>query len=116
MAARRMPVPASAAASTPRRGRGRLTVALGVDLFALACVTGALSLLTGVARGDFDDLASAAAVFATLGVLYLLAARQTVGHTLGEALLDVQYYPSRRRRSPATRRGASSSTTRRRRR
>lgn len=104
VAARQMPVPKSAAAAKPSRGGWRLAVALGIDLLALSCVTGALSLLTGVVRGDFDDLASAAAVFAVLGVLYLLAARQTVGHTLGEALLDVHYYSHRRQRSAATNR------------
>jgi DNA-binding response OmpR family regulator len=35
-------------------------------------------------------------MFAILGVLYLVVARQTVGYTLGEALLDVRYHPPRR--------------------
>ena len=42
-------------------------------------------------------------LFAILGVLYLVVARQTVGSTLGEALLDVRYHPPRRpwlRRAP----------------
>jgi hypothetical protein len=37
-------------------------------------------------------------MFAILGVLYLVVARQTVGYTLGEAVLDVRYHPPRRPR------------------
>lgn len=43
-----------------------------------------------------------ATIFAILGILYLLVARETVGHTLGEALLDVTYHPPRRRRAKRT--------------
>jgi hypothetical protein len=38
------------------------------------------------------------AMFAILGLLYLVVARQTVGYTLGEAILDVRYHPPRQPR------------------
>jgi membrane protein DedA with SNARE-associated domain len=102
VAARWMPAGESVAASDPRHARWRFAVACGVDLVALACAVGVLSLVTGLARGDFDDLTSLAVVFAILGVLYLVVARQTVGCTLGEALLDIRYHqPHRARHSKA---------------
>jgi hypothetical protein len=97
VAARWMPA-ANPEAAGPRRGRWRLAVAFGRDLFAITCVAGALSLFTHVAGGDSDNLAFAAAIFAILGVLYLVVARQTVGYTLGDALLDVRYHRPRRPR------------------
>ena len=48
--------------------------------------------------GDSDALTFVAAMFEILGVLYLVVARQTVGYTLGEAMLDVRYHPPRRPR------------------
>jgi membrane-associated protein len=71
-------------------------VAARIDLVAITAVAGALVLLTGLALGDSSDLPFAAVIFALLGILYLVAARQTVGSTLGEALLDVRYHPPRR--------------------
>ena len=97
VAARWMPA-AKPAAAGPRRGRWRVAVAFGLDLFAITCVAGALSLFTHVAGGDSDNLAFVAAIFAILGVLYLVVARQTVVYTLGEALLDVRYQRPRRPR------------------
>ena len=76
----------------------RLPVALVIDLLAITCVAGALVLLTGLALGDSGDLPYAAVIFAILGILYLVVARQTVGSTLGEALVDVRYHPPRRPR------------------
>jgi membrane protein DedA with SNARE-associated domain len=96
VAARWMPAAESAATSDPTRARWRFAVAFGLDLVAVACVAGVLSLVTGLARGDFDEQAFLAVVFAILGVLYLVVARQTVGYTLGEALLDVRYHPPHR--------------------
>ena len=98
VAARWMPAAESAAASDPSRARWRFAVAFGLDLVAVACVAGVLSLVTGLARGDFDEQTFLAVVFAILGVLYLVVARQTVGYTLGEALLDVRYHPPHRLR------------------
>ena len=98
VAARRMPPSRIHAASAHDRERLRLAVALAVDLLAITAVAGALVLLTGLALGDSGDLPFAAVIFAILGVLYLVVARQTVGSTLGEALLDVRYHPPRRPR------------------
>jgi membrane-associated protein len=98
VAARWMPAAKPATAADPHSGRWRLPVAFGLDLLAVTFVAGALSLFTGLARGDYDEQAFVAAIFAILGVLYLVAARQTVGYTLGEALLDVRYHPPRRPR------------------
>jgi membrane-associated protein len=99
LAARRMPAEKKAAAAERRHSRWRLAGALGLDFLAISCVAGALSLFTNIARGDSDELEFVAAIFAILGILYLVVARQTVGHTLGEALLDVTYHPPRRRRA-----------------
>ena len=96
VAARWMPAAEPAAERDPRRARWRVAVALGVDLVAVSCVAGALILFTHLAGGDSDNLGFVAAIFAILGVLYLVVARQTVGYTLGEALLDVRYHPPRR--------------------
>jgi len=98
VAARRIPAEVSTAASAPRSSGWRLAVALALDLLAIGGVAGLLSLLTGLERGDSDELDFAAAIFAILGALYLVVARQTVGHTLGEAFLDVRYHPPRRPR------------------
>jgi hypothetical protein len=57
-----------------------------------------LSLFTKLAGGDSDAPTFVAGMFAILGVLYLVVARQTVGYTLGEAVLDVRYQPPRRPR------------------
>ncbi len=96
VAARWIPAAKSATAADPGRGRWRLAVAFGLDLVAVSCAAGALSLFTNLAGGDSDALAFIAAMFAILGVLYLVVARETVGYTLGEALLDVRYHPPRR--------------------
>jgi membrane-associated protein len=98
VAARWMPAAKPATAAGPHSGRWRLAVAFVLDLIAVTCVAGALSLITNLAGDDSGDLAFVAAIFAILGVLYLVVARQTVGYTLGEALLDVRYHPPRDRR------------------
>lgn len=96
VAARRMPPARIQSSSAPDHEVLRLAVALAVDLFAITGVAGALVLLSGLAIGEAGDLPLSGAIFAILGVLYLVLARQTVGSTLGEALLDVRYHPPRR--------------------
>jgi membrane-associated protein len=96
VAARRMPPVRIHSGSAPDHEMLRLAVALAVDLFAITVVAGALVLLSGLAVGDAGDLPLSGAIFAILGILYLVMARQTVGSTLGEALLDVRYHPPRR--------------------
>ena len=93
-----MPAARPAKAAGPHSGRWRLAVAVVLDLVAVSGVAGALSLITNLAGDDYGDLAFVAAIFAILGVLYLVVARQTVGYTLGEAVLDVRYHPPRRPR------------------
>jgi hypothetical protein len=93
-----MPAAKPDTAAKPDRGRWRLAVAFVLDLFAVSCVVGVLSLFTNLAGGESDELGFLAAIFAILGVLYLVVARQTVGYTLGEALLDVRYHPPHRPR------------------
>src|SRR5579864_3751517 len=96
VAARRMPPARTDSTTAPDREGLRLAVALLIDLLAITGVAGALVLLTGIALGNSADRPYAAVIFAILGVLYLVVARQTVGYTLGEALLDVRYHPPRR--------------------
>lgn len=103
VAARRLPVAKAEIASKSRPGRWQVVVAFILDLATVGAVAGVLSIFTGLSPGDPDEEAIAAAVFVLLGVLYLLVARQTVGHTLGEALLEVQYHSRRRVRSRAAR-------------
>jgi membrane-associated protein len=99
LAARRLPAAAPIADGEPSepsgRARWRGAVALAVDLGAVGIVAGALSLLAGFAAGDPGRLPFLIAILAILGLIYLLVARQTVGHTLGEALLGVHYHPPR---------------------
>jgi hypothetical protein len=40
-----------------------------------------------------NDVVLASVMFSLLGLVYMLVARETVGFTLGEALLDVRYHP-----------------------
>lgn len=96
LAARRMPPTRIHAATARDHETSRLAVALAIDLLAITGVASALSLLTGFAHGNSGDLPFAVAIFAILGILYLVVARQTVGSTLGEALFDVRYHPRRR--------------------
>jgi membrane protein DedA with SNARE-associated domain len=96
VAARRMPAGRPAVPVVSRDSGWRLAFALGLDLLAVTVVAGALSLVTSLARGDSDELGFVIPIFAVLGVIYLVVARQTVGHTLGEALLDIRYHPPRR--------------------
>ena len=98
VAARWMPAAKPATAAGLHSGRWRLAVAFGLDLVAVSAVAGTLSLFTNFAGDDYGDLAFVAAIFAILGVLYLVVARLTVGYTLGEAMLDVRYHPPHRPR------------------
>ena len=97
IAVRWIPV-AKPVATDARHSRWRLAGAFVIDLFAITCVAGALIVVTHLAGGDSDNVGFLAAIFAMLGVLYLVAARQTVGFTLGESALDVRYRRPRRGR------------------
>jgi membrane-associated protein len=104
VAAGRMPVAKPETDANPNPGRWRVAVALALDLAAIGAVAGALSIFTGLGPGDPDEEAIALAIFVILGILYLVVARQTVGHTLGEALLEVHYRSRRRAKAGAARR------------
>ncbi|HVS50565.1 MAG TPA: VTT domain-containing protein [Candidatus Dormibacteraeota bacterium] len=95
VAARRLPVVTPTSAARPRFVRWRVAAAFLLDLTVIGFVAGGLSLITGLAPGDPDEQVFAAGIFAILGLIYLMVARQTVGHTLGEALLDVHYNRTR---------------------
>jgi membrane protein DedA with SNARE-associated domain len=98
LAARRVPAGETSTTDEHGRGKWRLAAALGVDLAAVGCVAGALSLVAGLAPRDSEERAVVAAIFAILSIIYLVVARETVGFTLGEALLDARYQPRRRPR------------------
>ena len=98
LAARRVPAGETSTTDEHGRGKWRLAAALGVDLAAVGCVAGALSLVAGLAPRDSEERAVVAAIFAILGIIYLVVARETVGFTLGEALLEARYQPRRRPR------------------
>ena len=60
----------------------------------VACVA-CLGVLGGFAIQDLNEVVLAAVMFSLLSLVYLLIARETVGFTLGEAILDVRYHPRR---------------------
>ncbi len=86
---RRVPVPPRAAAhgTEPRR----TGVALLVDAALLVGVVITLSVLAGLVNQEFDSVAVLAGTFGLLGLVYLYGARHSVGHTVGEALLEISY-------------------------
>ncbi len=98
MAARLMPAAERPATDEPPRRKRRVAGAFCLDLGAVICMTAALSIAAGLAPVDVPERAALAAMVAVLGVTYLFVARQTVGYTVGEALLDVRYYGPRRPR------------------
>jgi membrane protein DedA with SNARE-associated domain len=69
----------------------RTGLALGVDAGLLALVVAVLSVLAGLASQEFDSIVVLAGAFGLLGLVYLYGARHSVGHTVGEALLEVRY-------------------------
>jgi membrane protein DedA with SNARE-associated domain len=71
----------------------RLPVALGLDFLLVFAVGAILSVLIGLATQNLNNVILAAATFSLLSLIYILVARNTVGFTLGEAVLDVRYHP-----------------------
>jgi ABC-type branched-subunit amino acid transport system permease subunit len=59
-------------------------------VFAVGAV---LSVLIGLATQNLNNVILAAVTFSLLSLIYILVARNTVGFTLGEAVLDVRYHP-----------------------
>ena len=96
LAARRIPRARRVPDAPASRGQWRLVMALALDFILVVTVVAVLSVLSGFASQDLNDVVLAAALFSLLSLVYLLVARETVGFTLGEALLDVRYHPRRR--------------------
>jgi membrane protein DedA with SNARE-associated domain len=71
----------------------RLPVALGLDFLLVFAVGAILSVLIGLATQNLNNVIVAAVTFSLLSLIYILVARNTVGFTLGEAVLDVRYHP-----------------------
>jgi membrane protein DedA with SNARE-associated domain len=71
----------------------RLPVALGLDFLLVFAVGAILSVLIGLVTQNLNNVIVAAVTFSLLSLIYILVARNTVGFTLGEAVLDVRYHP-----------------------
>lgn len=83
-----------AVGSEPAREKGprrRRILAEVVDGSVIILVVAALSLLTGLVGQDVDSFLSGFAIYGVLAVAYVVAARRSLGFTLGEMLLDVRY-------------------------
>ena len=71
----------------------RLPVALSLDFVLVFAIVAILSVLSDLATQNLNDVVLAAVMFSLLSLVYILVARETVGFTLGEAVLDVRYHP-----------------------
>jgi membrane-associated protein len=71
----------------------RLPVALSLDFVLVFAIVAVLSVLSDLATQNLSDVVLAAVLFSVLSLVYILVARETVGFTLGEAVLDVRYHP-----------------------
>ena len=71
----------------------RLPVALGLDFVLVFALGAILSVLIGLATHNLNNAILEAVTFSLLSLVYILVARNTVGFTLGEAVLDVRYHP-----------------------
>jgi membrane-associated protein len=69
----------------------RLAGALAIDLGLVAVALAAFGVLTRMQVPDANDISSSVFVVGTISLVYLLVARRSVGHTLGESLLGVRY-------------------------
>jgi len=92
-AARRIPAARRTEEVPPSPAPWRLPVALSLDFLLVLAVVAILSVLSDLATQSLSDVVLAAVLFSLLSLLYLLVARETVGFTLGEAVLDVRYHP-----------------------
>jgi membrane protein DedA with SNARE-associated domain len=93
LAARRIPVARRDEESPTSPAQWRLPVALALDFVLVFAVVAILSLLSDLATQNLNDVVLAAVLFSLLSLVYILVARETVGFTLGEAVLDVRYHP-----------------------
>ncbi len=95
-AARHIPATRAEEEAPTSPARWRLPLALLLDFAIVFAVVASLSVLSDFATQNLNDVALAAVMFSLLSLAYLLVARETVGFTLGEAVLDVRYHPRRR--------------------
>jgi membrane-associated protein len=93
VAARWLPAPRDEENVRASPGPWRLPLALSVDFLLVFVVVAILSVLSVVATNNLNDLVVAVVTFSLLSLVYILVARQTVGFTVGEAVLDVRYHP-----------------------
>ena len=91
--ARRVPAPRHREEVPTHPAPWRLPLALSLDFVLVFAVVAILSVVSDLATQDLNDVVVAAVAFSSLSLVYLLVARQTVGFTLGEAVLDVRYHP-----------------------
>lgn len=92
-AARRIPVARREEEPPTSPAPWRLPVALALDFVLVLAVVAILSVLSDLATQNLNDVVLAAVLFSLLSLVYILVARETVGFTLGEAVLDVRYHP-----------------------
>ena len=92
-AARRIPSPRHEDQVPASPAPWRLPVALLLDFLLVLAIVAILSVLSDFATQDLNDVVLASVMFSLLSLVYMLVARETVGFTLGEALLDVRYHP-----------------------
>lgn len=71
--------------------RRRRILAEVVDAGVVILVVAILSVLTGLVGQDLDSFFSGFLIYGVLAVTYVVAARRSLGFTLGEMLLDVRY-------------------------
>jgi membrane-associated protein len=92
-AARGIPAAGREDDSTTSQAPWRLPLALALDFALVFAVVAILSVLSDLATQNLNDVVLAAVMFSMLSLVYILVARQSVGFTLGEAVLDVRYHP-----------------------
>jgi hypothetical protein len=92
-AARRIPSPRHEDQVPASPAPWRLAAALLLDFVLVFAIVAILSVLSDFATQDLNDVVLASVMFSLLGLVYMLVARETLGFTLGEALLDVRYHP-----------------------
>ncbi len=93
LAARWLPSPRDEEMVPASPAAWRLPLALIVDFLLVFVVVAILGVLSDVATNNLNDLIVAVVTFSLLALVYILVARQTVGFTVGEAVLDVRYHP-----------------------
>jgi membrane-associated protein len=93
LVARRLPAPRDEEQVPSSPAPWRLPVALALDFVLVFVVVASLSVLFDLATQSLNEVVAAAVAFSLLSLVYILVARETVGFTLGEAVLDVRYHP-----------------------